>query len=69
MEAALKFCRDQQYLKITLDTGGRPPLMHIVVLGPDGAHAGASTGTDKTYLHWEHGMSDFATLPRRTVTA
>jgi len=53
----------------TLDTGGRPPLMHIVVLGPDGAHAGASTGTDKTYLHWEHGMPGFATLPRRTVTA
>jgi hypothetical protein len=53
---------------LTVDTRGRPPLMHVVVLGPDGAHAGASTETDTTYLHWEHGMPEFATFPRQTVT-
>lgn len=54
---------------LTLDTGGHPPLMHVVALGPDGAHAGASTEPDRTYVHWEQGMADFATLPRVMVTA
>jgi len=54
---------------LTLDTGGRPPLMHVVALGPDGAYAGASTEPDRTYLHWEDGMPDFATLPRVSVIA
>ena len=54
---------------VTLDTGERRPLMHVVVLGPDGAHAGASTEPDRVYLQWEEGMAEFATLPRTTVTA
>lgn len=54
---------------LTIDTGGRAPRMHVVALGADGAHAGASTELDRTYLHWEQGMPDFATVPRETVTA
>jgi beta-aspartyl-peptidase (threonine type) len=64
-DAAQRALRDL----LTIDTGGRAPLMHVVALGADGAHAGASTEPDRTYLHWGHGMSDFATLPREMVTA
>jgi beta-aspartyl-peptidase (threonine type) len=53
---------------LTLETGEYPSIMHVVVLGADGSHAGLSTEPDKTYVHWESGMRTFATAPRRLVT-
>jgi beta-aspartyl-peptidase (threonine type) len=53
---------------LMLETGGYPSIMHVVVLGADGSHAGLSTEPDKTYVHWESGMNTFATSPRAVVT-
>jgi beta-aspartyl-peptidase (threonine type) len=52
---------------LSLDTGGHPSVMHVVVLGADGSHAGLSTEPDKTYVHWESGMATFATESRVRV--
>ena len=52
---------------LSLDTGGHPSIMHVVVLGADGSHAGLSTEPDKTYVYWESGMATFATAPRVVV--
>jgi beta-aspartyl-peptidase (threonine type) len=51
----------------SLDTGGHPSTMHVVVLGADGSHAGVSTEPDKTYVYWESGMATFADAPRIQV--
>jgi len=53
---------------LTLDTGGHPSIMHVVVLGADGAHTGLSTEPGKTYVHWESGMTTFASAPRVLVS-
>lgn len=53
---------------LSLETDGRRPLMHVVALGTDGTHAGASTEPDRVYVHWQDGMSEFATVPRQLVT-
>lgn len=52
---------------LTLDTGGHPAIMHAVVLGADGSHAGVSTEPGKTYVYWESGMATFASAPRVLV--
>jgi beta-aspartyl-peptidase (threonine type) len=54
---------------LTLDTGGRAPSMHLVVLAADGTHAGLSTEADKIYIHWSEGMATFATTARTRVTS
>jgi beta-aspartyl-peptidase (threonine type) len=59
-------CRALEDL-LTLDTGGRPSVMHAVVLQADGAHAGVSTEPDKTYVYWESPMGTFAAAPRTLV--
>lgn len=52
---------------LTLPTRGRAAVMHVVVLAVDGTHAGLSTETDKSYIHWRSGMSTFETAPRALV--
>jgi beta-aspartyl-peptidase (threonine type) len=51
----------------SLDTGGAPPIMHAVLLGADGTHAGVSTAPDKEYVYWEDGMPSFERAPREVV--
>lgn len=45
----------------------RAPLVHVVALAADGAHAGASTEPDWTYVYWEDGMADAVEAPRAEV--
>ena len=49
---------------LSLDTGGHPSIMHAVVLGADGSHAGVSTEPDKTYVL---GVGDDRSPPPRTL--
>ncbi|MEY2448053.1 MAG: hypothetical protein QOH79_1529 [Acidimicrobiaceae bacterium] len=52
---------------LLLTTHGHPSVMHAVVLGADGRHAGVSTEPDKTYVYWESAMTTFETAPRTVV--
>jgi len=53
---------------LTLPTGGRAPIMHVVVVAADGTHVGLSTEPDKTYVQWSGGMETFASAPRTLVS-
>ncbi|MGH9245759.1 MAG: isoaspartyl peptidase/L-asparaginase [Acidimicrobiales bacterium] len=48
-----------------LDTEGRPPIMSLVALDREGRHAGWSTVAGRTYVFWEHGMTDAEVAARR----
>lgn len=52
-----------------MDSGGAPPLMHLIALAADGTHAGATTKPGATYAYWTEGMAEPAIEERLLVTA
>jgi L-asparaginase / beta-aspartyl-peptidase len=57
-------CRRAMADVMSLDTGGRAPIMSLVGVDRDGHHAGWTTEAGKTYVVWEDGMASFETIPR-----
>jgi beta-aspartyl-peptidase (threonine type) len=53
---------------LSLDTGGSPPIMHLLALAADGRHAGWSSQPDRHYLAWEAGASAYSKVPRRLAS-
>ncbi len=52
---------------VQLETGGHHPLMHLVVMGADGSHAGFTTRPEGArYVWWEQGMAT-PEMAERTV--
>ena len=50
-------CRQAMDDVASLDTGGSPPIMALVAVDAADGHAGYSTASGSTYVHWETGMA------------